>query len=298
MKCWTARSRDDDMKSRAFCPGHVTGFFEVVRTDDPLSTGSRGAGICISLGATTEVHVERADAPSLSVNINGVERDAPVTQRAVELIAEDEPLSISVTTSLDLPEGQGFGMSAAGALSTGIALCDVLEFDRQKAFEAAHLAEVGLGGGLGDVSALRIGGVAVRDRAGLPPVGNVTRIEGVPDITLAVVGRPLSTASVLRDADAVSRINAHGARRVDDLLENPSVGHMMLLSQSFAVDTRLVSREVLAAIDAVKPPGIASMSMLGNSVFAIGVDEYAPGFLAPPGDVYSCVADLEGPRLV
>ena len=45
------------MKATAFSPGHVTGFFEVREGDDPLASGSRGAGMCISLGATSKVTV-------------------------------------------------------------------------------------------------------------------------------------------------------------------------------------------------------------------------------------------------
>lgn len=298
MKCWTVRPRDDGMRSRAFCPGHVTGFFEVHRTDDALSTGSRGAGICLSLGATTEVEVASSEEPSIRINIDGSEREAPVTRRAVELLTGDEPLRVSVVTSLDLPEGQGFGMSAAGALSTSIAVCNVLALDRRRAFEAAHSAEVQLGGGLGDVSALRCGGVAIREKAGLPPIGRVSRIDGSPDIVLAVVGKPLKTADVLSDQRAVSSINMHGAHKLAELLEEPTIDRMMRLSQSFARDTGLASAEVLSAMAAVEPPGIASMSMLGNSVFAIHADDSSVQTLSGLGEVHLCTVDLEGPRLL
>ena len=286
------------MRARAFCPGHVTGFFDIHRTDDALSTGSRGAGICLSRGATTEVDVATSKGSTVKVNINGSERDAPVTRRVVELLTGEGDLGVSVVTSLDLPEGQGFGMSAAGALSTGMALCEILGLDRQRAFEAAHSAEVQLGGGLGDVSALHGGGIEIRQKAGLPPVGVVTRISGSPDIVLAVVGKPLSTADVLSDEDAVSRINLHGARALARLLENQTVEHMMHLSQSFARDTALASAEVLTAIDAVEGRSIASMSMLGNSVFAIGADDQSIHALSDLGQVHLCTVDLEGPRIL
>ena len=43
------------MKATAFAPGHISGFFEPVYTPDLSRSGSRGAGINISLGAFSEV---------------------------------------------------------------------------------------------------------------------------------------------------------------------------------------------------------------------------------------------------
>lgn len=254
--------------------------------------------MCLSLGAVSDVEVDSSDEPVFEVDLNGFRSDAPVTRRAVELLIGNRPLSVSVVTSLDLPERQGFGMSAAGALSASLALCDVLGLDRYKAFEAAHVAEVQLGGGLGDVSALHRGGIAVRERAGLPPVGRVERIDGRPDLALVVVGTPLNTANVLDDSETVSRINAQGAPKVDELLADPTLHNMMRLSRSFAKETGLASAEVLSVIDLVGPPGIASMSMLGNSVFAVGAGERSTEALSALGEVFHCAVDIEGPRLV
>lgn len=297
-RCWTAHPKDDQMKSRAFCPGHVTGFFEVFKMEDPLSTGSRGAGVCISLGATSEVRVERSDTTTVEIAINGVEADAPVTRRSVERLLEGEPFAVDVDISLDLPERQGFGMSAAGSLSTSVALCDIFECDRQKAFEAAHVAEVECGGGLGDVSALHRAGVTVREKAGLPPIGHVMRIEERPDVVLVVVGPPMRTEDVLADEDTLSAINKRGGKMVEQLLARPSVDMLMRLSRKFATDTGLATDEVLSTIEAVGPKGTASMSMLGNSVFAIGVNERSLDMLTALGDVFACSTDVDGPRLV
>ena len=286
------------MISKAFCPGHVTGFFEVHRTGDTLSTGSMGAGICLSLGATSELRAEQADSTRIDVTINGRSSDAQVTVGALRMVLEGRQMAVKVTTSLDLPEGQGFGMSAAGSLSASLAMCDLLGLERQRAFEAAHAAEIEYGGGLGDVSALHAGGVAVRERAGLPPVGRVVRIEERPSVVLAVVGRPLRTSDVLADEGMLSRINEHGSRMMGMLSSSPSLETLMRLSRTFATDTGLASEEVLRAMDAVEPPGMASMSMLGNSVFAVGANEPSTGSLRALGEVFVCDTDVIGPRLL
>ena len=47
-------------QGEAFCPGHVTAFFEVVEDPDPRRKGSRGAGLSLSLGVKTMARVRDA----------------------------------------------------------------------------------------------------------------------------------------------------------------------------------------------------------------------------------------------
>ncbi len=286
------------MRARAFCPGHVTGFFEVCIGDEHLSSGSRGAGMCTSLGATSEVEMSKSRTKSIDVRIGGVRRDAKVTVQTLDALIGDSALDVRVSTILDLPESQGFGMSAAGSLSAGIALCDILGMDKRMAFEAAHSAEIRNRTGMGDVSAIHCGGVTIRELAGLPPKGRVHRIEGTPGLVLAVVGGQLMTAGVLDDQDTVSRINREGGRRVSELLERPSIENLMRLSATFAIDTGLVSNEVRSAMDSTSSAGLASMSMLGNSVFAIGQTAELASLLSSHGKVYVTSVDAEGARIL
>src|SRR5512136_3066110 len=114
------------MRAAAFCPGHITGFFEICRSKDVMSTGSRGAGLCIALGAGSVVRVGEAKRQSVSVSINGRASAANVTKRAIEHLVGGDKLKTSVSTSLDLPMSQGFGMSAAGSLSAALATAHIL----------------------------------------------------------------------------------------------------------------------------------------------------------------------------
>ena len=151
-----------------------------------MSTGSRGVGIRLSLGARAEV-VPRDDGEVI-VTLDGEVSDAPVTRAVASIMAPGTGFDISIDN--DLPVSQGFGMSAAGAIAAGLAIADVAGMSRSEAFAAAHVAEVRCGGGLGDVSAI-VGGrdVPIRTVAGLPPHGAV-RNAGfkIPRITLAVGG--------------------------------------------------------------------------------------------------------------
>ena len=282
----------------AFCPGHITGFFEICRSDDVLSTGSRGAGFCVTLGATSEVRVSKSPRLSIEVSINNRSAEARVTRHAVKHLAKGEGTKIRVSTRLDLPVSQGFGMSAAGSLSTSIALAELLGKSRQEAFEAAHIAEIEEGGGLGDVPALHRGGITIRKKAGLPPTGKVVRIDGEPEVVLCVVGRRMMTKSVLKSPAKVRAINATGAMKVDYLLRKPSMYRLMELSAQFTQESGLASRRVLDAMGAGSKLGIASMSMLGNSVFAVGDTEGLVRVLSDFGKTRTCRVDTRGPCLL
>lgn len=286
------------MRAKAFCPGHVTGFFEICRREGLLSTGSRGAGMCLTLGAISEVEITDSDAWDLKVFIDGERSDADVTKTALRHLLGEVKKNIEVRTSFQLPMSQGFGMSAAGALSASFAAAHMLGIDKQRAYEAAHVAEIQCGGGLGDVSAIHRGGITIRQRPGLPPTGNVLRIEGAPEVVLAVVGERLLTKSVLSDPVKTRAINEHGSKRVDELLKAPSLERLMKLSQSFCVESGLASDKVVEAVEAASNHGLASMSMLGNSVFAVGKTRELEEALSEFGRTFTCKVDPEGPRIL
>ncbi|UCE81251.1 MAG: hypothetical protein JSV94_02185 [Methanobacteriota archaeon] len=286
------------MRARAFCPGHVTGFFEVKRSEDLLSSGSRGAGLCISLGATTDIEAADSRKKTLEVHVNGEQRRAYTTVHTLNRLLGERDMEVVASTRLDLPESQGFGMSAAGALSAGFALCDLLGIDAECAFEAAHSAEIECATGLGDVSSIRCGGLVIREAAGLPPRGRTRRMEGCPEIVLAVIGSSLRTAGMIGDPDLIIRVNREGSWRVDELAREPSISKLMMLSASFALDTGLASREVRYAMASASSAGLASMAMLGNSIFAIGSTDELVSALSKHGRTYTCRVDTEGVRMV
>lgn len=286
------------MIAKAFCPGHITGFFQICEAEDLLSTGSRGAGLCLSLGATSKVWVSHSQRQTIEVLIDGKTSKAEVTRTALRQLLGKDKLKIEVSTNLDLPLSQGFGMSAAGALSASLALAEVLGRNRREAFEAAHIAEIVCKSGLGDVSAVHKGGVTIRKRPGLPPIGEVLRIDGAPEVVLAVVGKRLLTKSMLSDATKRKAINESGSKRIDMLMENPTVEKLMELSASFAFESGLASKRVAEAMDAASKLGMASMSMLGSSVFAIGDKKGLATVLSDYGEVWVCRVDVKGPHMI
>ena len=287
------------MRSIAFVPGHISGFFEPVFVNQDLTrTGSRGAGINVSLGAITEVIAGNSAKQDIEIFVNNKKVNSPVTRLAIKYLIGEKPLKVVVRTKLDLPVGQGFGMSAAGALSSSIALAKIVGLSKFDAIKASHYAEVQLRTGLGDVLASSFGGIEIRREAGLPPWGMIEHILGRYDIVLCVVGKKIDTKNVLLDGKKIKRISEYGKYCVKKLLERPSVENLFSLSQIFTKKTGLADKRVLDAIEAANHFGMASMCMLGNSVFAMGDTDKICRTLSVFGKVYVCTVDEQGARIL
>ncbi len=283
------------MKAAAFAPGHISAFFEPrYHPSDIYRSGSRGAGMSITLGATSEVTVEPADKQLITITINNKNVEAPVTRNAIVNLIADTKLNIRVHTILCLPESQGFGMSAAGALSATMALAKLVHLSESDALKAAHRAEIQQHTGLGDVVACSFGGIEIRREPGLPPWGILEHIPGSYDVVVCVVGEKIQTKTILSDRQKLEEIATYGRYCTKKLLEKPSLEHFFRLAQEFTYKTGLADNKVLNAIAAANQVGMASMCMLGNSVFAVGKTQKLCTVLEPFGKTYLCSVSQVG----
>jgi pantoate kinase len=286
------------MKATAFAPGHISCFFEPVFFQDLARTGSRGAGISTSLGAISEVFAENSTKQDFEIFVNNRKSNAPVTRLALKYLIGESPLRVVVKTKSELPIGQGFGMSAAGALSATYALSSIAGLHTNEAMKASHFAEVQLRTGLGDVMGSCFGGIEVRKSAGLPPWGMIEHIPGRFELVLCIVGKKIDTKKILQDPIKTTKIAEYGKYCTKKLLESPSIENLFSLSQTFTRKTGLADKRVLEAIDATKKYGLASMCMLGNSVFAMGKTNQLCSILSSFGKVYVCNIDECGARVL
>ena len=286
------------MKGTAFAPCHISGFFHPIYHPNVYQTGSRGAGININKGVLATVEMVESEKTKINISCDKKPLDSPVLTTAIQYLLPSETYQIYVTLSCDLPAGQGFGISGASALSTSIALCVLLKQPIEQAWMAAHRAEIEMKTGLGDVSAQIHGGVEIREKPGIPPFGKIVSLPGSWDIIVCTMDSTISTSDVLKNKKRMKQIIALGKQCTDMLLKNPSFHYLMTLSQDFTRKSDLASDLILHAMDAVKDIGIASMSMLGNTVFAVGNNEQLTSILSTFGTVQCCSVDLQGARFI
>ncbi len=288
-------------ESSAFCPGHVTAFFEPVENADPFRKGSRGAGLSLSLGVKTRVKGRMGRKQSVRIYLNRQETPAATTRLAVERAIGGAAYELIVQSDVRLPVSQGFGMSAAGALSAVLAVNDALDLGlaHTRCVAIAHAAEVEAKTGLGDVVPASLGGMDFRMEPGAPPNGIVKRIHADAEVLLAVMGAPIPTRAVLSDPVRLRPIADIGKRCVLDFQKSPTMPDLFRLGREFAIGTRLAEGKVKEAIEAATPYGPCTMAMLGNSVFAIGQLEPLDALFKGMGaQRYRCRIDQKGARLL
>lgn len=289
--------------AKAFAPAHVTGFFEICdEAPDPARIGSRGAGFSVRLGVTSRVTLHDEGWQGIDLKVNGQPFDASTTRSAIELmLGEQKDVGVEVEQTMDLPVSQGFGMSAAGALSASLALGSVLQRPRRESVWAAHCAEVTQRSGLGDVVGSALGGFEVRSEPGCEPYGKIERFktgEPTDDVLLAVVDEAISTKRILQDPRHRTTIKERGAAALAAFQQDVGLRQFCDASRRFSLDTRLASDRVNRVYNELERLALVSQCMLGGSVFAFGRSAEVRQRLSRYGPVFQTKIDFEGARLL
>jgi pantoate kinase len=275
------------MTSTSFCPGHITALFYAPEPGpSPGATGSRGAGVCIAHGVRARVECSEGDVTRIVAGEDT--RLSPVVTMAMGgyLLNSTSPFEARIDLEIELPVGQGFGMSGAMSLASLVAAegeLGLLDGDRDALVALAHAAEVEMGTGLGDVVAQARGGIDLRVREGLPPHGEVLTREHEGKLLVAWSDRPLHTRSVLSDANTRRRLREACGPRVEGLSEAPDMEWLLEEGWGFAQEAGLASEEVRGMVRLCSRGGRASQVMLGNSVFAEGDVALMEGLLEEEG---------------
>ena len=261
---------------KTYAPSHITGFFAICDHKDPLYKGSIGSGIVLEAGCLTEVSLGKNFPVKARIKINGVEEEAPTTRYVVEHLAGTA--AVSVSTNFEVPVGCGFGASGAGALSTALALNELLSLNLtvNEVAHVAHCAEVENSTGLGDVMAEIHGGVVIRRKPGPPGIGVSDRIPHTNEkISYVVFGPKLTKAVLAEGGEELKRqINEAGKNALKALMRKPTIETFMRASREFSLRSGLMSDTCKDAIEALDAEGkVASVAMIGEAVFVIGDSE-------------------------
>lgn len=259
------------MRGAAFCPAHVTGFFGVEESGSAAETGSVGAGFSIQRGVTTTVEGADHDMvrPGMAQHVLEEFRRATGANTPVRISHE-----------MGVPAGYGLGASGALALSTLYALDAALEtrIPKERLAMMAHVSEVRLRTGLGDVLAAYHGGFEIRVRAGGPGKGVIRRLEaGNPAVVVACLS-PLSTSDFLRDRMGI--LNGLGGKMVAELGRNPDTETFQRLSMEFARKAGTITPQMEAGAGALERAGYpCGVAMLGGTIFSMVPQNEADGVM-------------------
>ena len=149
--------------------------------------GSIGGGFGLQKGVFTQVTVEEAKTSRITVFINGkLAPEAKTTKLTIETLLSKLPKSyfVIVNHKIDVPIGAGFGTSAGGALTAGLALKEALDLPLtyNQIGQIAHMAEIECKTGLGTVSSLTsTGGCVLVVKPGAPGICQIDRIPIHPE---------------------------------------------------------------------------------------------------------------------
>ena len=259
------------MSNSVFVPGHITGFFTIENHEISLKNGSCGAGFLLSKGVRTTID----DADELIINVN--QGDSTVIDEVLRILEIDT--NFKITQDILLPIGAGFGTSAASALSLSLALNDFLDLNYPKELcgQIAHMAEVNLGSGLGDVIAQTGHGMVLRVEPGAPGIGKIESFEHDVYVAWKSFGG-IDTSSIIRDPHHREVISDVGLKYLEFFEEKSSLRNFLDFSYKFSTETNLMSGEVKSLVDYLNSRDDilgSSMAMLGNTVFAFAYDKSA-----------------------
>ena len=220
-------------------PGHISGFWYVYKREDPLHTGTVGAGLVIEPGLI----VSSNQGNNEKLVFNGKELRVDTLESAYKYAGIDG-IPIKVSSPFEL--GRGYGVSAALALGglfisfmeRGI-LKSWLEIGRY-----AHLAEVENVTGYGDViTEIYGGGLEVRIEPGAPGIGIVDRVPVPSNIhVLTVELDKYTTLDMFKKYG--NKIRESGIKVYKEFTKAPSIESFLHLSHRFSLETGMLAKEL------------------------------------------------------
>ena len=306
--------------AQAFAPAAISSFFEIHDTEDnkPIidleKVGARGGGFGLQKGVLTQVTVEEAKSPEITVLINGRRApEAKTTKKVIETLLSTQQKShvTIVDHKIEVPIGTGFGTSAGGALTAGLALKEALDLPLtyNQIGKIAHVAEIQCRTGLGTVSSLTsIGGCVLVVEPGAPGICQIDRIPITPDY-MVVAGyfeSKIPNKTVLANAEKRQMVNHYGKETLDSIFIEPSLENFLDCCWNFSEKAGFATDNIRQLVKLAKKAGAvgAAQNMIGEAMHALvlkeNVKEVVEAFkqVLPSEKVIVSEIDFQGARLV
>jgi pantoate kinase len=306
--------------AQAFAPAAISSFFEIHDTQgkrpiiDLEKVGARGGGFGLQKGVFTQIAVKEANSSGISVIINGkAAPEAKTTKRMIEILLRKQQkfYSVKVNHKIEVPIGTGFGTSAGGALTAGLALKEALDLPltHNQIGKIAHVAEIESKTGLGTVSSLTSsGGCVLVVEPGAPGICQIDRIPMTSDhvIVAGFTQSNIQNKTVLADAEKRRLVNSYGKKTLEAILAEPSLENFLLHCNEFAEKAGFATQKTRQLAKLAEKAGAvgAAQNMIGEAVHAIvlkeNANQVAEAFkqVLPSGKVFESKIDFQGARLV
>ena len=264
------------MKTRAFCPAHITGFFKAELDEkDPNCLGSLGAGFSIQRGVKTTIILSprNSDDAKFHIQIKGFKTgDVRVSEYVLnEFLADNDDYFVDVIHELDVPVGYGLGCSAAVALSLALALNQALNtgLSKTKVAQIAHLAEIKCQTGLGDVIGSYHGGFEIRTKPGAPGIGKLEKIKPKEKLDVVLICfNPISTKKFLKEK--ISLVNGLGGKMVQELIKTRDMNEFQDKSIEFARYIEVITPKMNKVVSELHKNGIkCGVALFGETLFSL-----------------------------
>ncbi len=307
-------------KSKAFAPAAISSFFQIHDTEkgkpitDLEKMGAIGGGFGLEKGVLTTVTAEEASENSIEIFINSkLAREAKTTRKVVEtlLCKTTAKYNIVIEHQIEVPIGTGFGTSAGGALTAGLALKDALDLPLtyNQIGKIAHVSEIQCKTGLGTVSSLTFsGGCVLVVKPGAPGICQIDRIPLRSDyrVVAGFFKSSILKKTLLSEPEKKHEINRYGEKTLEDILSEPSIENFLECCWEFSIKTGFATENTRQLVKSAKKTGAvgAAQNMIGEAVHAVVHEENANSVAEafkqtlPSQQVIVSKIDFQGARLV
>ncbi len=306
-------------KSQAFAPAAISSFFEIrdMQNGKPISdlaqVGAVGGGFGLSKGVTTKITAEAAANNKVDVSINAkpaVEAKTTIKVISKLLSQTTNKYHVTVDHHIAVPVGMGFGTSAGGALTAGLALKEALALPLtyNQIGKIAHVAEIQCQTGLGTVSSLTFtGGCVLVVEAGAPGICKIDRIPISPKYVVVAGFLPsrIPKGPIFSSLERKKQINGFGRETLEAILLKPCLENFLSQSWQFSQKAGFATENTRRLVDLAIDAGAvgAAQNMIGEAVHALVLEEkaalVAEAFkkVLPSKQVLTSEIDFQGVRL-
>ena len=307
-------------EAKAFAPAAISSFFEIHDSQkgkpiaDLEKVGAIGGGFGLRKGVNTKVTLQESQKNNVTVFINSkTAPQAKTTIRVVEALLSKTncKYDVMVEHKIEVPIGTGFGTSAGGALTAGLALREALEIPLtyNQIGKIAHVAEIQCQTGLGTVSSLTSsGGCVLVVEPGAPGICQIDRIPITPDY-IVVAGYLKSTIrkqTVLSSSKKRKEINGYGKKTMKAILDEPNLENFLDCCWEFSQKAGFATEKICQLVKSAKRAGAvgAAQNMIGEAVHAVVHEENASSVeeafkqSLPSQQVLVSEIDFQGARLI